>query len=719
MAAFLLVTRWMGSLAVTRACVLLAALGAACAGELGPVPARGSGGGGGGGAGPGDDGAPDDGSIGPGGDPLEDFCARAEVELPGPTETPRPIFSVPRGLYDGAFELEIRAEGPDARVIYTQDGSSPAEGHGVEATGSAALTIETTALVRAIAIAPGLSPSRVETHTYLFVADVLRQPAHAPGGPDVRLDVGHGDELSLDTEMDPEVVDDPASAAEMLAALRAIPSVSIVMDGADLFGSGGWYLNGGGQGGENGDYERGGSIELLWPEHADRQLQIDAGIRGHSWVVLKRSIRLSFKQDWGAPKLRTCLLQHAPQNADSATTKLDRIVLRAGVNRAWSNYWNPDDTTYTRDQWMHDSQIALSGAGVHGTFVHVYLNGLYWGVYNAVERPDEHFSSEYLGGQDVDWFAINHGGAIDGDPARWDRLVEDLAWRDANDPDVWREIQDLLDVDAFADYLILNWYAGNDDWPGNNWYASIRNEPAGQLRFWVWDAEDTWDSEASSGPYDQPGGRGNDGAWVHPAFRGDGQSGPPASRLWRALRQSPEFLTRFADRVHRATGPGGALSEDVSQARWMALAEAIQVAILGESARWGDAREPLGEPTRTRDASWWPEVRRVHDESIPGNVQRLIAALRDEGVYPRLDPPTVRPTGGAVAGEVDVAIDDPNGSGTVWVTLDGTDPRAEGGGAGSTARRWEGVDAVERGAEIRARVEDDGQWSALTVATAN
>jgi hypothetical protein len=692
---------------------LLAALGAACVGEIGAVVPRGDvGGGGDGGAGGStEDGSPDDGTFGPDGGPLEDFCASAEEVLPGPTESSRPTFTVARGLYGDAFDLELRAEGPDDRIVYTLDGSAPADGHGTEALGTAALRVETTTLVRAIAIAPGLSPSRVETHTYLFLADVLRQPAQPAGLPDVLFDVGHEDALPLDAEMDPEVVEDPATAGEMLAALEAIPSVSIVMDGDDLFGPEGWYRNGGGQGGENGDYERGASIELLWPGHDDRALQIDAGVRGHSWVVLKRSIRLSFRQEWGAPKLRTCLLQHAPQNADTATTKLDRIVLRAGVNRAWTNYWNPDDTTYTRDQWVRDSQIALSGAGSHGTFVHVYLNGLYWGVYNAVERPDEHFSSEYLGGEDGQWFAINHGGPIDGDGARWNRLVEELAWADASDPEVWREIQGLLDVDAFADYLILNWYAGTDDWPGNNWYASIRNEPPGPLRFWAWDAEDTWDAEASSGPDDQPGGRGNDGAWVHPAFRGEGDSGPPASRLWRALRRSPEFRVRFADRVHRATGPGGALSEDASRARWMALAEAIQVAILGESARWGDAREALGERTRTRDGSWWPEVRRVHDESMPGNVARLIAALRDEGAYPWIDPPEVLASGGGAV------IEDPNETGTLWVTLDGTDPRAEGGEASTSARRWEGNQTVERGTEIRARVESDGQWSALALST--
>ena len=35
--------------------------------------------------------------------------------------------------------------------------------------------------------------------------------------------------------------------------------------------------------------------------------------------------------------------------------------------------------------------------GVHGTFVHLYINGYYWGLYNVVERPDEWFASEHFG----------------------------------------------------------------------------------------------------------------------------------------------------------------------------------------------------------------------------------------------------------------------------------------------------------------------------------
>ena len=39
----------------------------------------------------------------------------------------------------------------------------------------------------------------------------------------------------------------------------------------------------------------------------------------------------------------------------------------------------------------------MTGLGAHGTFVHLYLNGFYWGLYNLAERPDGWFTSAYLG----------------------------------------------------------------------------------------------------------------------------------------------------------------------------------------------------------------------------------------------------------------------------------------------------------------------------------
>ncbi len=622
-------------------------------------------------------------------------------------------FSERRGFYDAPFDLVIDTATEGAVIAYTTDGSRPSDSNGTREAAPVTLPITTTSVVRAVAMADGLEPSWLETHTFLFVDDVLAQPRAVTGYPAPTMGAGSGTTVELDYEMDPQVVGDPAYADSMRASLLAIPTLSIVMAPDDMFGADGVYINGSGAGGDNGEYERSASIELIYPDRPQRNVQADASVRPHSHVVVKRSLRLSFREEFGTKKLRSCIFRDSPLNGDSAAIKFDRIVLRAGTNRSWAMSYNADDTVYTREQWMHDAQLAVSGIGSHGTFVHLYINGLYWGLYNPIERPDAWFASAYYGGEKEDWFAVNHGGPIHGDSSRFDYLKGTLVNRDMSNPDNYAELGQYVDIDQYIDYLVLNFYAGNDDWPGNNWYAFNRNNPPAPMKFMVWDAEDTWDGEASSGPYDQEGGRGSDGAWVHPAFRPGSSNSAPIAKIWRAARKSPDFVMRFADRVYALCFNGGPLTGARTRARWQALADFIELAVLGESARWGDTRAPFGEPTRTRDDSWQPEVDRVLEVPMSGNSDRLVAALREYGYYPAIDPPVLNQHGGEIASGFALELTNPNSGGEIYFTLDGTDPRQPGGGLAGGALLYSAPTDIPDTAHVLARVRDGSIWSAL------
>ena len=62
-----------------------------------------------------------------------------------------------------------------------------------------------------------------------------------------------------------------------------------------------------------------------------------------------------------------------------------------------------------RDEFSRRSQLALGQPAAHGTFVHLYLNGLYWGCITFCERPDDNFAASYLGGEQEDWDVITGG----------------------------------------------------------------------------------------------------------------------------------------------------------------------------------------------------------------------------------------------------------------------------------------------------------------------
>jgi hypothetical protein len=512
--------------------------------------------------------------------------------------------------------------------------------------------------------------------------------------------------------MDPSIVDHPAYRRVIRKGLLDIPTISIAVDKQDMFGFGGVY------------YARDGlgptvpaSVEVLYPHRPEKNFQVDCAIESHARPAVKRSIKLKFKREFGPAKLESTLFQEAVLSGDSAADILDRIVLRAGNGRSFAVGFQPDRTTYLRDQWARDSQIAVSGISSHGLFVHLYINGLYWGLYNACERPDAWFAANHLGGQREDWFSVNHHGPRSGGSERWDYLRGPLKDKDMRVREHYREMAQYLDLERFADYLILCWLMGLGDWPYNNWYGTNRNHPPEPFLFLVWDAERSW---SDMGPQ-QPQGirRGSDHPWeIRLPFRSsERRTGGNMVGIWHSLRKNKDFMMLFADRVYEHCFNDGGLTDRNSIARWKILAASIEDAVVAESARWGDARASLDEQTRTRDDTFYPEVDRVVSR-MQGSVGRFITALRSEGYYPDLDPPIFSHSGGPVPPELVVVMKNPNREGTLYYTVNGEDPRASGGvvAEGALDVGSEQTLQLDGTTTIKARIKKGREWSAIRVA---
>ena len=613
-------------------------------------------------------------------------------------------FKHPRGFYTRPFLQVIRSRTPGAIIRYTTDGSMPSGSHGLGGTNPVAVPVYSTMTLRAIGYKHGLPSTNVDTHTYLFLDDVLRQPRYPDGFPRSSLIPGMGYLMELDEEIDPDIVDDPRYRDRILPALRALPSVSIVMDKEDMFGqpigtdrekldprtSGVYFSH------RAARSPRPASVEWLHPDAPEKDFRIDAGLASHGIHGVKRSLKLVFHKAYGPRQLTRTIFEDAP-HGDTAVSRFDRIVLRSGHTRSWPGE-NPDPTSLVGDQWVRDTQIAMSGIGARGTFVHLYLNGWYWGLYNVVERPDAWFTSSYMGGAKEDWYAVNHNGELHGDGSRWNYLRGTLKNKDLTTAENYGELERYLDVTQFADYLILGWYARLDDWgPNGNWYGGNRNHPPGPFQFYMWDAE-----------YSLFGGT-EPMVRIHEHYRADAATdSPDRIGLFHALSRNRDFMILLADHIYHHCFHGGALTEVNAIARWRRLTDSISSAVITESARWGDGRRVFGEPTRTRDDNFTLEVERAV-RLMRGNVDRFIDVLRLEGYYPTLDPPDM------ILTESHVRLENPNGSGAICFTIDGTDPRRRGGAVSPSARCAKTrVDVpIERGRGITARILTDAEWSAL------
>ncbi|MHC4242710.1 MAG: CotH kinase family protein, partial [Planctomycetota bacterium] len=503
-------------------------------------------------------------------------------------------FSHNRGFYNSPFSVTIATETKGAVIYYTLDGSEPYNTisdtrfpRAIVYNGPVSIT--TTTSLRAIAVKPGFKSTNIDTQTYIFLDDVIRQPVRPDGFPTNWGHTGRGD-----YEMDPEVVNNARYRNTIKDDLMSVPSLSLVMDVDDWFKSGGQgiYIRG-----ERS--ERAVSAELILPDgrqgfQINCSVMIVGGSSVNRWKMDKLSMRLKFKSEYGSSKLRF------PVFGEDVTDEFDTLVVDARMNNSWgygggvmlpnnSRPWisgrpsQRDVAQYTRDPFVADIQNTMGGYAPHGRHIHLYLNGLYWGMYWLHERPDEHFAAAYFGGNDEDYDVIKHRSntVINGSGASYNQLFN-IANAGLASENQYQQIQQYLDVPDLIDYMITNFYVGNTDWAHQNWYATYNNiDPNGQWRYHSWDAEHVMEG-------------------INANVTGKNDNGGP-TRLHQMLIQNAEYRMLFADHVNRHFFNNGILTSDGAMALYQIRLDDVDRAVVAESARWGDNHSST---PYTRDVDW-------------------------------------------------------------------------------------------------------------------
>lgn len=580
-------------------------------------------------------------------------------------------FSVDRGFYFVPFNVVISSATQDAIIYYTIDGSEPTLQSSLY---TAPINITTTTCIRAFAYKPGYASTNIDTQTYIFPNDVVNQPSSHQGYPE------KWKSLDADYEMDPEVTADPNYAGLMTQALLSIPTLSIVTDAGNLFNpstdpnTGGIYLNATMHGYE---WERPASVEFF--DSTDpAEFQVDCGLRINGGsnrnlsISPKHSFRLLFKSEYGSTKLNFPL--YGPDNAD----EFDSLVIRGGSNFSWVHFssYQRKKAQYIRDHWARDTQIAMGQVSPHDRYVHLYLNGIYWGMYNLTERPDGRFMSSYYGGNKEDYDVLNSGEVIEGDIEAWNRIFE-IAYGGLDDPNNYAQIQQYLDIDNIIDYFILNHYNGNYDW-NYNWFAGRNRLEGGTYKIFSWDAEMTFMSPTLNNLKD---------------FRAK-----KPTELFQLLRKNKDFRDRFAQRVYDHFFNGGpfyvnpdnpvytpdAPNANMPAERWMKRAQQIEQAVIAESARWGDYRRDVHQYEQagpfdlyTRNKYWYDEQNELLTNHFPVRTGIVLEQYRQANLYPMIDAPKFSQHTSQVPSGFQLQIEAP-AQGTVYYTLDGSEPRLYG-----------------------------------------
>ena len=617
-------------------------------------------------------------------------------------------FSVDRGFFEDPFLLEISSGTEGSMIRFTTDGSKPSLNNGQ--TYFNPILINTTTVIRAMAFKEGYKPTNIDTQSYFFLGDVIRQ--NGDGMPQSWGSLGNFDTLPGDLkpgpylgdyEMDQEVVNDPKYSQRIVEDLKSIPTLSLSLNPEDLFSTEpvtrdvdnkvletrGIYPIGKG-------FERSASAEMILEDgttafQIDCSLEVQGASSTERWKTDKLSMRLKFKSPYGPNEL------DYPLFGDDATDNINTVILDATNQQSWTH---PDPSQqgraqFIRDQFVSDLQNAAGGIAPRGSYAFVYLNGLFWGLYWLHEFIDENYAVAYRGGKKKDYDVLRHrsNNIVSGDNVSYNSLLN-LIERDMSNDENYASAIATLDLNSFIDYILVNFYAGNKDWAFQNWNASYnKSDPNSLWLFHNWDAEKTFQLVG-----DDVTDADDLGAPTH---------------IHQRLKENAQYRLKFADRAHRLMFDSGVLTPEVVSTMYLSRLDAIDRAVVAESARWGDNRNP-DNPAYTRD-DWLLEKGRLMTEFFPERTRILLNQLREDKLYPELDAPVFSKSGGAVENGFNLKIENPSNRGEIFYTINGKDPRSISGAAEDDALTNQFLTITES-LRIKGRTFDQstGQWSALT-----
>ncbi len=661
-------------------------------------------------------------------------------------------YSHESGFYTSGFELILTASEASLEIVYTLDGSDPKntdKGFIVSSPATIQIDPDNTAgrsltpgvVVRAILKNGSQFLGYSNCKSYIFQNKLITQTD--PGGDWPAENYLGINSHNIDYSIDTEIVNNPVYTDLINPALLSLPAISVNTDLSNLFDPDtGIYVNSM----ERGDqWERECSIEIFNVDNT-QEFQTNAGIRlkggwSRQQFNPKYSLRILFKEEYGPKKL-----EYSFFGAEGASS-FKHMELRTEQNCGYNLDGNiAHRNTFLRDIFARDTQRDMDWPYIRSEYYHLYVNGMYWGIYMTHERVNEDYAKSYFGGDKDNYDVIKATELVNGSFDSWNELWAlcdmgfesnenyfKLIGKDADGRPI-RGSEIYCDIDNLIDYMALVFYTGNFDGPASRWGSNNtaanfialtdRTDRSFGFKFFAIDFEYSMMVEpiyVGAGLYENRVNIGYPGVDPRMNTTAFGQFNP--QWLHHKLSQNSEYRMRFIDRVYYLFEENGELASSKSASRMIERIEQIDTAIIAETARWGDAQ--MGDdPAMTKEV-WEDEVSLLMDDFFPLRTDIVIQQLKDVDLYSDLFPPEINVSGVMpsdefhyLAGEEEISIINPNAAGTLYYTTNGKDPRIINGEIADYAIEATGSSETfmnENSMIIMARVKQADEWSAIRV----
>ncbi|MAL16982.1 MAG: hypothetical protein CL670_07995 [Balneola sp.] len=324
-----------------------------------------------------------------------------------------PEFSLETGFYAGSQVVGITTPSSNAEIRYEVGGAVPTSNSTLY---EGPITVDSSSVIRAIAIAPGLAASDVTTNSYFFDESHTIPVVSFVMEPDSLFDYEKGMYVIGDT---------------------AETTGSFPYFGANYYE----------------EFEYPVHIEYIAENGAiEFEFSAGAGMAGNfSRGFHKKSFTINNNAEYGIDELEYELF---PQND---YTNYDGFQLRAGAEER-SRLLN--ELMYTINlQWGHKNAMQAYEPVI------LYINGKYWGIYNLQERKSDDFVESRYGYDDIDMIK-DYDDVKDGSYDNYEDLLAVFQNESLSEPEFFALADSLIDLESFTDHWVYQVYTSHGD-PNN------------------------------------------------------------------------------------------------------------------------------------------------------------------------------------------------------------------------------------------------------------
>lgn len=274
--------------------------------------------------------------------------------------------------------------------------------------------------------------------------------------------------------------------------------VSIIVDPNDLFNfNTGIYIQGTYgdiKDSKKGNYNQKGkewekdAVIHFFEQDGKLRFKSSVGLRIHgnlSRAQPQKSFRISFDKKHNSKPIKTSLFDN--------NQIIHRFILRTPFTSA------SQGQSILGDSFLGDLANDMGLDAMKSLPVNLYINGEYWGLYYLREKIDQYYFKEKynVSKKSIDIVEYNRESkdfydASYGNKEEWVQLMSFIKNNDVSNNLIYDTIASRIDINNLIDYLIIQTFFANKDWPANNFKVWKSNELDNKWRFIVYDLDATF-----------------------------------------------------------------------------------------------------------------------------------------------------------------------------------------------------------------------------------